>query len=230
MVHFICAPFYISLLNEFALLCFFFLLQSSVSSDTHLGFFLLLWLRQRALGQTVGARVLRETPAGLDEMRSHLQRELTHGRIFFSPFSFLLTVSFAASIAALSVVVFHLHLPLFISSEIKAPALVVVVAAILSASRGKSFSLHSSSLHSLVRSFILGMLMGSHTAADLWRGALQCVITKHPAPWWIAVIPHVALFHRKLCTPPGPGTHPIPPIATEVQRMQQAYGNLSWCQ
>lgn len=89
------------------------------------------------------ARVLRETPAGLDEMCSHLQRELTHTqrRIFF-PLLFLLTASFAVSFATLAVIVFHLHLPLFINSEIKAPALVVVLAAILSASRGKSLSLH----------------------------------------------------------------------------------------
>lgn len=185
-------------------LLFFFslLLQSSISDDTHLGFFLLLWLRQRPLGKTVGARVLRETPAGLDETCSHLQTEPTHAREdFFFSFLFLFPASFAGSFSTLPVCVFHLHLPLFIGSETKAPALVVVLAAVRSASRGKSFSLHSSSLHRRVRSFIPKMLMGSHIAVDLWREALQCLITKHPAPWWIAVIPTRGIIPQKTVHP-----------------------------
>lgn len=78
---------------------------------------------------------------------------------FFLPF--LITASFAVSFATLAVLVFHVHLPLFISSEMKAPALAVVLAIVFNVNRSKSFSLRFSSSRRLVRSSVLKMLIGS---------------------------------------------------------------------
>lgn len=134
-------------------------------------------------------------------MQPPADRADTHTGGFFFSFLFLFPASFAVSFSTLPVCVFHLHLPLFIGSETKAPALVVVLAAVRSASRGKSFSLHSSSLHRRVRSFIPKMLMGSHIAVDLWREALQCLYYKASRAVMNSGNSHTRHYSTENCAP-----------------------------
>lgn len=134
------------------------LFQPSVTSNAHLIFFLLVLIKAEPLrkdcgcwsseGNTCRTEWKLQPPAGIGGI--YVERSF---RTFLITESF--TVFFLPCCLSLSSCA-----PLFISSEMKVSALVVVLAIVFSVNRSKYFSLYFSSLYRLVRFFVLKILIG----------------------------------------------------------------------